>query len=46
MLTDGTSPVADAKELIRRGYERVKQFSWENTAKRYLAVFNRLKNSL
>jgi glycosyltransferase involved in cell wall biosynthesis len=32
--------------LIRRGYERVKFFSWENTAKKYLAVFNRLKKSL
>ncbi len=34
------------KELIRRGYERVKLFSWKNTAKKYLAVFDRLKNSL
>lgn len=32
--------------LVRRGYERVKFFSWENTAKKYLAVFNRLKKSL
>jgi glycosyltransferase involved in cell wall biosynthesis len=34
------------KNLIQRGYERVKIFSWENTAKKYLAVFNRLKKSL
>jgi len=32
--------------LIRKGYERVTLFSWENTAKKYLAVFNRLKQSL
>ncbi|MBN1901701.1 glycosyltransferase family 4 protein [Candidatus Sumerlaeota bacterium] len=34
------------KNLIKRGYERVKLFSWENTARKYLAVFNRLKKSL
>jgi len=34
------------RTLSRRGLERVKLFSWENTAKKYLAVFNRLNKSL
>lgn len=33
------------KTLVAKGRERVKQFSWENTAMKYLAVFNRLKQS-
>jgi len=32
--------------LSMRGLERVKLFSWENTAKKYLAVFDRLNKNL
>lgn len=31
------------KALIEKGYERVKQFSWEETAKKTLAVYNESK---
>ena len=34
------------KNLIEKGYERVKLFSWKNTAQKYLSVFNRLGKSL
>ena len=33
------------KSLVSKGRERVKQFSWEKTAKKYLAVFDRLKQN-
>jgi glycosyltransferase involved in cell wall biosynthesis len=33
------------KKLIDNGYERVKKFSWENTAQQYLTVFERLKKN-
>lgn len=30
------------KDLIERGFKRVKQYSWEETAKRYLEIFERV----
>ena len=42
VLTDHTC----RENLIEKGYERFRTFSWENTAKKYLAVFNRLKQNL
>jgi len=34
------------KNMVARGRERIHLFSWENTARKYLAVFDRLKKSI
>ena len=33
------------KELVKRGYERVKKFSWDKTAKNTLAIYEEIYNS-
>lgn len=42
-IVQGTKEAMDKrKELIKKGFERAKQFSWEKTAKETLEVYNEL----